>query len=129
MAVERECDLHTSRSHNDEGNRVHQAEVLRASLEQAAEAGVVERGVYPDHLEEGNQVFVESADGVAADPAPEERRSLDQHVGRRQKPSRGAREALEGPPRVLVPGVRRDEKREDGGGVDENGAQSSVSSR
>jgi len=87
MRIEREGLGHAPLSHRDEGHGVNKAQEPLTPLEPQVETSLVERLVYPHHLEERREVCAKTSNCVETESPADERVRFDEHKRRRDKPS------------------------------------------
>src|SRR3989442_2732360 len=129
MRVKGEGFSQASSSHRDKGHGIDEAQQPLTAREQQIEPCLVERLVYPDHLDERREIGTKGSDRVQTKPPADECVSFNKNERRRDERilpcAKGCERAL-GSSVVLV---LRVEQREQTGRVCEDGAHSYVSAR
>lgn len=129
MRIERECLGEAPLSHREEGHGVNEAQLTLTPLEQQIEAGLVERFVNPDYLEERCEVRPKAPDCVQAQPAADEGVRLHENERCRHERSLPRPKGGEHTRRARVVLVRPAEQRQETGGVGEDATHVKGSSR
>jgi hypothetical protein len=129
VRIEREGLVQVAQAHQNERDRVHEAQLAKTPREEKVEPSLVDVGVDPDHLEKRRELVTKTFHGGKTDTPVEQSIRLEEHVGRRNERRLALLQGTQDLNRLLVMDVLGDEQREESRGIDEDAAQEKASSR
>jgi hypothetical protein len=103
-----------------ERDGIDQAQIPLGALCESVKPFLMEEPVDPDDIDERGESLSEASNRLGAKTAPEQGVGLQQYIRGRQERGCFCLKPLEGPSGTVVKGIRGNEQRQDGQGVDED---------